>query len=66
MKNVPENLMRLMRATAALDGEPMRAFVIRAIEAELRRKGVDVPADGQQATLSNLNSKGQQPPSDRS
>lgn len=48
VKNVPEQLMRLVRSTAALEGESMRTLVLRAVRNELRRLGVEVPpeADG--------------------
>jgi hypothetical protein len=45
VKNVPEQLMRLVRSTAALQGESMRAFVLRAVKTELRRLGVEPPED---------------------
>jgi hypothetical protein len=49
VKNVPEKLMRLVRSTAALEGEPMREFVLRAVVTELERLGVEVPEDAKPA-----------------
>jgi hypothetical protein len=43
VRNVPEALLRQVRAQAALDGETMRDFVLRAVREELRRRGIEVP-----------------------
>jgi uncharacterized protein involved in cysteine biosynthesis len=45
VKNVSEKLMRRVRATCAERGETMREFVVRAVERELKRLGVEVPED---------------------
>lgn len=46
VRNVPETLLRQVRAQAALKGETMRDFVLRAVREELRRQGIEVPDDG--------------------
>jgi hypothetical protein len=43
VRNVPEALLRQVRSQAALDGETMRDFVVRAVREELRRRGIEVP-----------------------
>jgi hypothetical protein len=43
VRNVPEALLRHVRSQAALDGETMRDFVVRAVREELRRRGIEVP-----------------------
>lgn len=45
VRNVPEALLRQVRAQAALDGETMRDFVVRAVREELRRRGIEIPDD---------------------
>jgi hypothetical protein len=45
VRNVPETLLRHVRSQAALKGETMRDFVLRAVREELRRQGIEVPDD---------------------
>lgn len=45
VRNVPETLLRHVRAQAALKGETMRDFVLRAVREELRRQDIEVPDD---------------------
>lgn len=43
VRNVPESFMRLVRATAALRGQSMRAFVLEAVNEKLEREGIELP-----------------------
>lgn len=43
VKNVSEQFMRQVRATAALRGESMRKFVLEALRERLEREGVETP-----------------------
>ncbi|MFP3901986.1 MAG: hypothetical protein ACLFXM_14120 [Acidimicrobiia bacterium] len=45
VKNVPERLLRRVRATAVDRGETMRDLVLRALRNELERLGVEVPEE---------------------
>lgn len=45
VRNVPESLMRLVRATAALRGQTMRDFVLEAVNEKLEREGIELPVD---------------------
>jgi plasmid stability protein len=43
VRNVPEPLLRLIRAAAALRGQSMRAFVLEAVQEKLEREGIEIP-----------------------
>jgi hypothetical protein len=43
VRNVPEQLLRLVRSQAALQGQSMGRWVIDAVQQRLERDGVEVP-----------------------
>ncbi|HEX6235866.1 MAG TPA: hypothetical protein VFZ68_01660 [Acidimicrobiales bacterium] len=49
VRDVPEAFMRVVRATAALRGQSMRAFVLEAVREKLEREGsIETPPNGGQ------------------
>jgi plasmid stability protein len=54
VRNVPEPLLRVVRAAAALRGQSMRAFVLEAVQEKLQREGIELP-EGMEIPVSDGN-----------
>jgi plasmid stability protein len=54
VRNVPEPLLRVVRAAAALRGQSMRAFVLEAVQEKLQREGIEIP-EGMEIPVSDGN-----------